>query len=158
MGAFASVMPRPTWSGFHSLLSRGLETPGKQTVEVHSMAFADPISFPINAVANSLARTGSGPGTGSFSKDDGTVKLSVSHAPSKGGRVRRLLRVDHSKIVPDPLMPAVNRPYNMSVHIVVDAPTYGYSLVEQQQLVEAFAAYLVAGSSAATKKLLGGEN
>lgn len=120
------------------------------------MAFADPQSVTINAVANSLPRISSGPNTGSFQKDDGTVKLSVAHAYNK--RIRRTIRLDHKKIAADPLQPSTNTLFSMSTYIVCDVPETGYTLVEQKQIVDALVAYLTASSGARVTQLLGGEN
>jgi len=120
------------------------------------MAFADPQSVTINAVANSLARISSGPNAGAFQKDDGSVKLSVSHAYSK--RNRRTIRLDHKKIAADPLMPSTNTLYSLSCYIVIDAPTTGYTVAEQKQIVDGLTAYLTASSGARVTQLLGGEN
>jgi len=120
------------------------------------MAFADPQTVTINAVAVPLPRTSSGINAGVFTKDDGNVKLLVSHAYGK--RTRRTVRIDTQKVIPDPLFPAQNTPRSMSVYIVVDTPSTGYTLAEQKQLVDALAAYLTASSGARTVQLLGGEN
>lgn len=120
------------------------------------MAFADPQSVTINAVAQTLARTGSGIDSGSFMKDDTSVKLSISHAYNK--RNRRVLRLDHWKNAPDPLQPAINTRYNMSAYLVVDVPPQGYTIVEQKQIVDALTAYLTASSGARVTQLLGGES
>ena len=120
------------------------------------MAFADPQSVTINAVANSLPRVSSGVNSGSFSKDDGTVKLDVSHAYGK--RTRRTIRLTHSKIAPDPLVSAQNIKYSMTAYVVVDVPVTGYTIAEQKQIVDALTAYLTASSGARTTQLLGGEN
>jgi hypothetical protein len=121
------------------------------------MAFSDPQSVTINAVANSLPRTSSGANSGVFTKDDGTVKLSVSHAYGK--RNRRTIRIDHQKIVPDPLVASTNVRASMSVYIVVDTPVAGsYTLTEAKQIVDALTGYLTASSGARVTQLLGGEN
>jgi len=120
------------------------------------MAFSDPQSVTINSVAVPLPRTSSGVNAGVFTKDDGTVKLSVGHALGK--RTRHTVRIDSSKVAPDPLFPAQNTPYSMSCYIVVDVPNTGYTIAEQKQLVDALTAYLTASSGARTTQLLGGEN
>lgn len=120
------------------------------------MSFSDPQSVTINAVAQTLPRISSGPNNGVFSKDDGTVKLSVSH--SYGKRTRRTIRIDHSKVSADPFLPATNVKQSMSTYIVVDVPVAGYSIVEQKQIVDALTGYLTATSGAQVTKLLGGEN
>jgi len=119
------------------------------------VAFADPQSVTINAVANSLPRISSGVNTGSFQKDDTTVALSVSH--QYGSRTRRQLRLDHSKIAAD-VFTSDNTKYSMSAYIVIDVPTTGYTIAEQKQIVDALTAYLTASSGAKVTQLLGGEN
>lgn len=120
------------------------------------MAFSDPQSVTINAVANTLPRTSSGENSGSFTKDDGNVKLTISHAYGK--RNRRTVRLDHRKIAADPLVAAQNLQYSMSCYIVVDVPVVGYTVAEAKQIVDALTAYLTASSGANVTKVLGGES
>jgi hypothetical protein len=120
------------------------------------MAFTDPQSVTINAVANSLPRVGSGVNVGSFSKDDGTVKLNVSHAYGK--RTRRQVRVEHSKVAPDPLISSQNIKHSMSAYLVIDTPITGYTVAEAKQIADGLTAWLTASSGANLTKLLGGEN
>lgn len=120
------------------------------------MAFADPQSVTIATVANPLPRTASGPNTGAFTKDDGTVKLSVSH--SYGKRTRRTARLDHSKIAPDPLIASTNIKFSMSAYIVVDVPVTGYTIAEQKQIIDGLTKWLTDTSGSNATKLLGGEN
>lgn len=120
------------------------------------LSFADPQSVTINAVANSLPRTSTRDTAGTFTKDDGTVKLSVSH--TSGKRIRRTARLDHQKVAPDPLFPAQNSAYSMSFYVVADVPLTGYTVTEQKQIVDALVAWLSASSGANTTRLLGGEN
>lgn len=120
------------------------------------MSFADPQSITINAVANSLPRISSGVNEGSFSKDDGTVQLKVTH--QYGKRTRRTIRIDHRKTAPDPFVSNVNVSRSMSVYMVADVPTDGYSIAEQKQIIDALTGYLTATSGARVTQLLGGEN
>lgn len=122
------------------------------------MAFSDPQTVTINAVAQTLPRVSSGVNAGSFKKDDGTVTLTVSH--QYGKRTRRTIRIDHQKITPDPLMSATNQRVSMSTYIVVDLPSagLGYTVAEAKQIVDALTGYLTASSGARTTQLLGGEN
>jgi hypothetical protein len=122
----------------------------------NAMAFTDPQSVTINAVANSLPRTSSGVNVGVFTKDDGNVKLSVSH--TYGKRTRRTIRLDHAKIAADPLISANSIRYSMSAYLVVDVPITGYTVVEAKQIVDGLTAYLTASSGARVTQLLGGEN
>jgi hypothetical protein len=48
--------------------------------------------------------------------------------------------------------------YSATVYMVVDTPVTGYTVAQQKELVDAFAAYLAASSGANVTKLLGGEN
>lgn len=119
------------------------------------MAYADPQSVTIDGTATSLPRTSSGVDTGAFTAADGSLKLAVSH--QYGKRTRRQIRLDHSKIAPDPLL-SVNTKYSMSAYIVIDTPPTGYTLAEAQKIVAGLTAYLTASSGANVAKLLGGEN
>lgn len=120
------------------------------------MALADPQSVTINAVPYTLARTGSGDSTGSFASSDGLVKLTIGS--TNGKRNRHTLRLTQDKIASDPLLAGQSIPVSMSVYIVADVPTVGFSQTEQKQLVDAFTAYLTASSGARVTQLLGGEN
>lgn len=120
------------------------------------MAFADPQTVTINAVAQTLPRTSSDANAGEFKKDDSTVKLRVSH--QYGKRTRHLIRLDQSKVAADPFLSGTNTKYSMSVQLVVDVPTVGYTIAEQKQIVDALTAYLTATSGARVTQLLGGEN
>lgn len=120
------------------------------------MALSDPQSVTINAVAVPLPRTSSGVNSGVFTSNDGAVKLAVSH--QYGKRNRRQIRIDHSKIAPDPLISAQNIKHSMSSYLVVDVPVTGYTVTEAKQVVDGFIASLNASSGALITKLLGGEN
>lgn len=121
------------------------------------MAFSDPQTVTINAVAQTLPRISSGVNAGSFQKDDATVKLTVSHQYAKS-RARRMLRIDHSKIAADPLAAGINVKASASCWMVVDVPETGYTVTEQKQIVDAFTAYLTASSGANVTRLLGNES
>lgn len=119
------------------------------------MAFPDPQSVTINAIANSLPRTGSGDNTGTFTKDDGNVKMTIAH--TYGKRTRRLVRLDHRKVASDPLNAAQNLNYTMGCWLVVDVPIVGYTPAEAKQVVDGFLGNLQATSGANLVKFLGGE-
>lgn len=118
--------------------------------------FSDPQSVTINSVAISLPRTSAGVLTGAFQSADGYVKETVQHAYGK--RVRRTWRIQHSKVVPDPLVPAQNTPYSMTFYVVADVPPVGYSVAEQKQVIDGFITQLNATSGALITKFLGGES
>lgn len=121
------------------------------------MAFADPQSVTINAVANSLPRTAQDP-SGIFSKDDGTVALVISHAPVGNKRMRHNIRLNHSKIASDPFTAGNSLKYSMSAYLVVDVPFEGgYTVAEQKQVVDGLVAYLAASTGAKVTQLLANE-
>ena len=118
---------------------------------------ADPQSVTINAVANSLPRTAAGVNEGIFTKDDATVKLTVRHAYT-GKRTRRVVRLDHRKVAPDPLISANNIIYTMSFYAVVDTPVTGYPVTEAKQLTDALLTWLTTSSGTHMTQVLGGES
>lgn len=118
--------------------------------------FADPQSVTVNAVAQSLPRTSSGVNRGVFTKDDGSYVLSISHEVGK--KIRRVIRLDHNKVAPDPLFPANNAPYAASVYLVVQEPDVGYTNAELKLVIDGFLAYLTASSGANVARFLGGES
>lgn len=123
------------------------------------MAFADPQTVTINAVAQTLARTGFDSVKGSFRKDDGTYELIVGQ--NSGRRTRQSIRLNSRKTAPDALNPALTQAVSMSVTLVVDTPGTsaggGYTLAEKKQIVDGLVAYLSASSGARVTQLLGGE-
>lgn len=120
------------------------------------MAFADPSVLTINAVPFSLARVGFGANSGTFQNDLGTHKLTFDHAYNK--RSRRRARVDIKKSAADVMDSSLTVPYSMSISLLLDVPTVGYTITEQKQNVEGFLALLTATSGANLVKLLGGES
>jgi hypothetical protein len=124
--------------------------------EMLHMAFADPQSVTINAVAQTLPRVENLGARSIYRKDDGTVSLTVSHQ-KVAGRSRRMIRLDHSKIATD-VFTSDNLRYNTSVWLVADVPDQGYTIAEQKQIVDALTAYLTASTGARVTQLLGGES
>lgn len=92
------------------------------------MALADPQNVTINAVANSLPRTGFTSSSGTFTKADGNLKLEVSH--QEGSRLRTMVRLSDKRTVSSELVPDQNKAVNMSCHIVVDMPRNGYTVAD----------------------------
>lgn len=119
------------------------------------MAYTDPQVITIATVANSLPRTGSGIGVGTFQKDDSTIKLDVTHVYAK--RVRRTVRLNHSKIATDPLQPTNNTRLSASVYLVADVPITGYSPAEVKGIIDALTGWLTASTGANATKFVGGE-
>lgn len=119
------------------------------------MAYADPQSVTINAVAKTLARTGSGLDSGVFTEATGEHKLLISH--TYGKRVRRTLRLEHKKMAADVMDSSLMVPYNMAFYVVVDAPVVGYTVTEQKYIIDGLVDYLDASSGAKVTQFLGGE-
>lgn len=120
------------------------------------MAYSDPQTLTVNAVAKTLPRISTSGTSSTYSIDDGSLQLAVSHSLGNK-RTRRTARVNASKISADPLQPAYNVKNSMSAYIVVDVPPVGgYTLVEQAQIMKALTDWL--GVSANATKLLGGES
>lgn len=119
------------------------------------MAYADPQTVTVNAVAQTLPRTSNGVNAGAFTKDDGTISLKVSSLYGK--RTRRTARIDHQKFAPDPLVSSTNVLRSLSVYLVVDTPLQGYTIAEQKQIVDALTKWCTDTSGSNITKLLGGE-
>jgi hypothetical protein len=120
------------------------------------MAFTDPQTITINAIARTLARVDVDP-QGVFYSADGLSKETIGQATSGKDRFRRLIRFDDKKIAANPFDSSLNAYYNMGVYLVVDVPSVGYTVAEQKLVVDGFLAYLTASSGAKVTQLLGGE-
>jgi hypothetical protein len=116
------------------------------------MAFSDPQTV----LTQTLPRTGSSSDSGSFTKDDGTRKLEISHFYGK--RTRRVMKFTDTKNAADPLNPTLNKPYSMSATLTVDVPPFGYTVAEAKVITDGLVAYLTASSGARVTQLLGGES
>lgn len=121
------------------------------------MAFSDPQSVTISGTAISLPRISQGENNSKYSSSDGLVDLIASHSYNKS-RIRRVLRLDHSKVTADPYIPAQNREVSMSNYMVFDIPNVGYTNADVQAVYAGFKALYTASSDALIVKLLGGEN
>lgn len=117
---------------------------------------ADPQTVTINAVAQSLPSTARGVNTSTYTKDDGKVKLTISHAYGK--RTRRAVRLDFTKTAADPLISSQNVIYSMSASLIVDTPLTGFSVTEAKQIIDALTGFLTASSDANTIAVLGGQS
>lgn len=116
---------------------------------------SDPQTVTIDAAPYTLARTGASSNNGTFQKDDSTIKLTIQHNRNK--RLRHFVRLDHNKLAADPYVTGDNIPVSMGTYLVVDVPLLGYTVAEQQDVVDGFVDYLDASSGAIVTKILGGE-
>lgn len=121
------------------------------------MAFSDPQSIKISGVTTSLPRTATGKGESDYTSSDALITLKASSAYG-AQRTRRVIRVDHSKITPDPFIPAQNVKIGMSNYLVFDIPVAGYTNAEAKAVYDGFIESLQASSSLLITKLLGGES
>jgi len=122
------------------------------------MALPDPQSITISGTTIPLPRTFAEGDESVYTSSDGLVKLSVSHAPAKGGRTRRLLRIDHSKLTSDPFKPSENVKVNTAQYVVFDVPPAGYTNTEILAVYTGFKTLYTASTDALITKLLGGES
>lgn len=117
--------------------------------------FTDPISVTYNSVATSLPRVSMQGRSAVYESADNALRLTITH--SNGKRERSEVRLDHQKTTADPLDPTKNRPYNLSVYLVVNRPAnIGYTDAEAQLVYDALTAFV---SNATNRgKILGQES
>jgi hypothetical protein len=120
------------------------------------MSFADPQSITISGTTIALPRTSVEENASEYTSSDGLTKLSASH--NYGKRIRRVLRIDSTKLAPDAFRPAENVEVSMSNYIVFDLPVGGFSLTEAQAVYTGFKTLFTGTSDALIVKLLGGES
>jgi hypothetical protein len=107
------------------------------------MAFGDPQTVTINAVAQSLPRIQVlENGTKSvYSKADGTWKMTISHKAIGKDRVNSMVRLDQLAVVPDPLT-SVNDYETLSFWLVFDRPLAGFTQTQCEQIAAGLKAWL----------------
>lgn len=117
------------------------------------MAFSDPQTVTVNAVAQTLANISRSAQSSEYRKDDGTYDLKISH--NEGKRNRRTARLDFQKVAADPFEPALNQKFTGSVYCVIDVPVTGWTNTEIKDITLGLTAWL---TSANVLKILGGES
>lgn len=120
------------------------------------MAFTDPQSIIISGVTTSLPRVSTGANSSKYLSADGLIALSAQSAYSR--RIRRVLRLDHSKITADPFIPTQNSKVSMSCYMVFDLPVAGYTNADAKAIYTGFNSLYTASTSALIDKVLGGES
>lgn len=118
------------------------------------MTISNPTTLTINAVGQTLNRVSVLGSTSVYQKDDGTVKLTISHQVGK--RNRRVVRVDFSKIAADPLVTNMNVKNTQAFYLVFDTPQAGFTIAESKQVVDGLLALLSATSGALITDVLSG--
>jgi len=120
------------------------------------MAFSDPLSITVSGVTSPLPRISVMEDESTYQSSDGLIQIQASH--DSGKRLRHLLRVNHSKLAPDPFRPTENVKVSMSHYIVFDVPVAGYTATEALAVYTGFKTLYTATSDALVTKLLGGES
>jgi len=120
------------------------------------MTIANPFVLTINAVAQSLNKIDVSGSKSIYQKDDGTVKMTISH--QSGKKNRRVIRVDFLAFTADPLIATQNVASTESFYFVSETPKSGFSVVQQKQVVDALLAAMTASSGALVTDLLAGVN
>lgn len=119
--------------------------------------FSDPQSVTVNAVAQSLAAISREGKKSVYQKADGSYTMTISHDVT-AKKERHFIRLDHRKIVADPLTPANNVDVQAGIYVVFDHPVTGFSDTELNQDAVGLLTYLTASSGANINKLLGLES
>jgi hypothetical protein len=114
----------------------------------------DPQSVTVNAVAQSMPRVSSSGTSSKYQKADETFSLSISHTKDKSGRIRSLARIDQRAIVQNPL-DLTNDYDTLTWYVVLDRPSYGFTMTQAEQLATGFLAWL---NTAMVDKIWGQES
>jgi len=120
------------------------------------VAFTDPQSVTVNAVARSLPRFLSGTTVGTFVSADGITKLTIDPNGTKSRRSNKAAIRENVNIT-DPVT-GLTKVDSHSFTIIANRPLTGVSDAVSEQLASAFITWLTANSNANLKKLLAGEN
>lgn len=122
------------------------------------MAIPNPASVTIGADTISLPKVAFGDYRGEYASSDGLVKLIASSQFTGSSRVRRTLRLDHSKISADVFQPAINVAKSMSYYVVFDMPRVGYTNTEALDVYKGLKGLMSASSDSVVSSLLAGES
>lgn len=87
--------------------------------------FTDPQSVTVNAVAQSLPRTSTDNTSSSYTKDDETYALTISHIETKNNRIRHSVRLDFNEVAADPFVSGNSRKIEGSTYLIIDEPSNG---------------------------------
>jgi len=120
------------------------------------MSFTEPLSVTISAATSALPRTSVEEDSSEYTSADGNLQLIASH--DYGKRTRRMVRLDFTKMSPDPFRPAENVELSMSVYMVFDLPPAGFTNAEAFAVYTGYKALISASSDVLVTKLLGGES
>lgn len=101
---------------------------------------ADPQVVTVNAVAQSMPRVEIDGQKAIYRKSDGTYQLTISHQVQKD-KIRSVARLDFKAVVADPLT-AENDYETLSTYVVVERPSYGFTMTNLEQQITGFKTWL----------------
>lgn len=108
------------------------------------MAFSDPQSITVNAVAKVMPRIVNDGTHSIYQMNDQTFSLDIRHTSlkkDKKSRVKSLVTFSQRAIVPDPLT-AANDYETVNVSIQVDRPEAGFTSTQIDQMIAGFKTWL----------------
>jgi len=121
------------------------------------MALDDPIpTLTVNAETYDFARIGMTDGNSIYQTASGDDRLTVSHSQNRS-RTRSLVRLDRSKIAPDSLNSALNKPFSLATYVVLDRDVVGWTPAEVDYHFQLLAALWAAGTPDNGLRVLQGE-
>jgi hypothetical protein len=130
-----------------------------QALGVMLMSFTDPLSITIGGTTTPLPRTDVQGDKSVYSSGDGLIKITADHSLVKGGdRIRRVLRIDTSKLAPNQFEPTKNVKKTAAVYVVFDTESVGFTNAEYLAVFTGLNTLMTASSNALIVKLLGGES
>lgn len=121
------------------------------------MAYNDPQTVTIDAVANVLPRVLTGTVLGRFVSADAVTELTIDPRGSAKRR-RSVARLYRRRNAVDPQVPTMTVPVQSMVSVTIDRPSAGVSDADIEKDLLGFIAWLTASSNANLKKLIVGEN
>jgi hypothetical protein len=116
------------------------------------MAFADPQSLTIAAVANSMPRTSTDGSKSIYMKSDENLVMTVSHNKTPS-RINSLVRYDQ-RIVAADVLSAENKFQTATVKVIVERPLVGFT---NTQIKDLWAAIKTQLDNSAVDKIFGQE-
>jgi len=109
------------------------------------MAFPDPQTVTVNAVAKTMARVLIDGKSATYANSDESFMLTISHLSAtdkqKRNRVRSMVRIDQKAVVTNPL-DSTNDYDTLSFYFVVDRPEFGFSQTQVEQLIAGLKTWL----------------
>jgi hypothetical protein len=121
------------------------------------MAFSDPISVTINAVATSFPRVATNGRSAEYATADGNYRLNISHTVDAKNNLKgesHLVKLTQRKLSVNPLS-NLNEWVEANVWMVIKQPSNGYTDTELKYLIAALAtSFMTSGNQ---DKILGNE-